>query len=202
MHSLSPARTVTRLSRTAFAGFALAAVSIGLASPAQAASGQTWDRLAMCESGGNWGINTGNGYHGGLQFSASTWRAFGGTQYAARADLASRAEQIAIAERTLAGQGWGAWPACSRKLGLSNADKVGSAAAPAAAPAPARVAAPAASRSAARPALAGTYTVRAGDTLAGIGRANGKSWQAVYQANQAVIGANPNVIHPGQVLAL
>ena len=74
-----------------------------------------WDRLAKCESGGRWNINTGNGYYGGLQFNLRTWRAYGGTGYPHQH---SRAEQIRIAEKTLARQGWGAWPACSRKLGL------------------------------------------------------------------------------------
>ncbi|HEY0126996.1 MAG TPA: transglycosylase family protein [Blastococcus sp.] len=75
-----------------------------------------WDAVATCESGGNWSINTGNGYFGGLQFSASTWQAYGGTQYASRADLASREQQIAVAEKVLAGQGAGAWPTCGRSL--------------------------------------------------------------------------------------
>jgi uncharacterized protein YgiM (DUF1202 family) len=75
----------------------------------------TWDELARCESSGNWSINTGNGYYGGLQFSLQTWRGFGGT---GMPHQASRLEQIKIAERVLAVQGWGAWPACSRKLGL------------------------------------------------------------------------------------
>ena len=78
-------------------------------------SGGVWDRLAQCESGGNWGINTGNGYSGGLQFSPGTWAAHGGSGSAANA---SRAEQIRVAERVRASQGWGAWPACSSKLGL------------------------------------------------------------------------------------
>jgi uncharacterized protein YabE (DUF348 family) len=82
------------------------------------ANGSTWDALAQCESGGNWSINTGNGYYGGLQFSAGTWRAFGGTEYAPQANQATREQQIAIAEKVRAGQGWGAWPSCSRKLGL------------------------------------------------------------------------------------
>lgn len=77
-----------------------------------------WDQLAACESGGNWSINTGNGYSGGLQFHPATWAGFGGKQYASQAYLASRSEQIAIAERVLDAQGWGAWPACSAKLGL------------------------------------------------------------------------------------
>ena len=84
-------------------------------SAAAPASGSVWDRLAQCESGGNWGINTGNGYSGGLQFAPGTWRANGGT---GSAHNASRAEQIRVAERVRASQGWGAWPACSSKLGL------------------------------------------------------------------------------------
>jgi len=70
----------------------------------------------MCESGGNWSINTGNGYYGGLQFNSSTWAAYGGLSYAPRADLASRAEQIAVAEKVLANQGAGAWPTCGKSL--------------------------------------------------------------------------------------
>ncbi|AGS34316.1 hypothetical protein B841_04165 [Corynebacterium maris DSM 45190] len=89
----------------------------GAAAPA-VAGGSVWDALAQCESNGDWSINTGNGYHGGLQFSASTWAAYGGTQYAPTADQASREQQIAIAQKTQAGQGWGAWPACTSKLGI------------------------------------------------------------------------------------
>lgn len=81
-------------------------------------SGSVWDRLAECESGGNWSINTGNGYYGGLQFSQSTWEGVGGLQYASRADLASREQQIAAAEVLLQSSGWGAWPSCSAQLGL------------------------------------------------------------------------------------
>ena len=79
-------------------------------------SGSVWDQLAECESGGNWSINTGNGYYGGLQFSLSTWRAYGGT---GMPHEASREEQIAVAKRVQADQGWGAWPACTAKLGIS-----------------------------------------------------------------------------------
>lgn len=109
----------------ASAGVALPVLALG-STPAHAATGSTWDRLAQCESGGNWSINTGNGFYGGLQFTSGTWRAYGGGQYASRPDQASRSAQIAVAERVLAGQGWGAWPACSAKLGLSSADKGGS----------------------------------------------------------------------------
>lgn len=82
------------------------------------AGGSVWDALAMCESTGNWAINTGNGFFGGLQFTPSTWLGFGGGAYAPSAHLATREEQIAIAEKVLVVQGWGAWPACTAKLGL------------------------------------------------------------------------------------
>lgn len=78
-----------------------------------------WDKVAQCESSGNWSINTGNGYYGGLQFSYSTWKAYGGQQYAKYPHQATKAEQIAIARRTLAGQGPGAWPVCSKRAGLT-----------------------------------------------------------------------------------
>lgn len=88
--------------------------------PAPAAATGVWDRLMQCEAGahGGWAANTGNGYYGGLQFHHSTWTGFGGTQYAAYAHQASREQQIAVAEKVLASQGWGAWPVCSAKLGL------------------------------------------------------------------------------------
>src|SRR5262245_24857591 len=77
-----------------------------------------WDSLAACESGDDWSINTGNGYYGGLQFSSSTWQAYGGGEYASRPDLASRDEQIIVAERVAADGGFGAWPSCAASLGL------------------------------------------------------------------------------------
>jgi hypothetical protein len=80
------------------------------------ATAHDWDAVALCESGGNWSINTGNGFYGGLQFTPSTWAAFGGTAYAPRADLAARSQQIAVAEKVLATQGPGAWPTCGRRL--------------------------------------------------------------------------------------
>jgi hypothetical protein len=85
------------------------------AAPAVNTQGNRWDQLAQCESGGRWNINTGNGYYGGVQFSASSWRAVGGTGLAHQH---SRETQIAMAERLLVRQGWGAWPHCSRKLGF------------------------------------------------------------------------------------
>ena len=82
------------------------------------ADGSVWDALARCESGGNWAINTGNGYYGGLQFNYSTWLSNGGGAYAERADLATREQQIDIASRLQAARGWSPWPACSSSLGL------------------------------------------------------------------------------------
>ena len=98
--------------RGATVGVIAGAAALGFAGSASAAPDSTWDSVAGCESGNNWSINTGNGYYGGLQFSQSTWEAYGGGQYASRADQATREEQIAVAEQTLAGQGWGAW-ACA-----------------------------------------------------------------------------------------
>lgn len=82
------------------------------------ADGSVWDSLAQCESGGDWSINTGNGFSGGLQFTPSTWHAYGGGEYAADASQATREQQIAVAQKVQAGQGWGAWPACTSKLGI------------------------------------------------------------------------------------
>ena len=82
------------------------------------ADDSVWDKVAHCESTGNWSINTGNGYYGGIQFNSRTWKAYGGDKYAPRADLATREQQIDIAKKVQANQGWGAWPACTSKLGI------------------------------------------------------------------------------------
>ncbi|WP_285843475.1 transglycosylase family protein [Kocuria palustris] len=102
--------TIVAGTAAVFGGAAL----LGAAAPAQAAD--KWDQLVECEASGDWSANTGNGFSGGLQFTPSTWAAFGGSGSAANA---SASEQKAVAERVLAEQGWGAWPACSAKLGLS-----------------------------------------------------------------------------------
>ena len=120
-------RVVRRSLATAVITGAGAAGLAGLAAPANASS-MDWDALAQCESGGNWATNTGNGFSGGLQFTPSTWAAFGGTGDPANA---SREQQIAVAERVLAEQGPGAWPACTAKLGLTGATANPQAAAPA-----------------------------------------------------------------------
>jgi hypothetical protein len=106
------------------AGLALAVGATWLA-PTFAASSDTWDRLAQCESDQRWDANTGNGYYGGLQFSAGTWLAYGGAEFADKAHRATRQEQITVAERLLADRGWGPWPACSTKLNLTAADALG-----------------------------------------------------------------------------
>jgi resuscitation-promoting factor RpfA len=103
-------------------GITAAAASISLifttAAQASPMFQNPWDLIAQCESSGNWSINTGNGYYGGLQFSHETWQAYGGGAFAHTADRATRSQQISIAEKVLHAQGWKAWPACSRKLGL------------------------------------------------------------------------------------
>ena len=267
---------------------------VGLAMPLLAATGahaapvSVWDKVAQCESGGNWSINTGNGYYGGLQFSQSTWKSFGGGAYAAQAHQASKGQQIVVAEKVLASQGVGAWPVCSRKAGLakggpaaqadtadSSSDSRPVAAAPKAAqskaaqpqapskPAPAEplrqsaveqdagadrapgfgghagwdaddkvfwyqdnggwywtshqsvyeqfapaaavaaVTAPAAQAAPAPAAAAGkAYTVQPGDTLGTIAGAQGVTggWGALYDGNRSVVGGDPDLIIPGQVL--
>ncbi|MEW2613973.1 transglycosylase family protein [Streptomyces sp. NPDC047880] len=165
---------------------------------AAAADSGVWDRIAQCESGGDWHINTGNGYYGGLQFAASTWNAYGGTAYAPTADRASRSQQIAVATKVQRAQGWGAWPVCSARAGASGgapaADPVTSIKQAPAKPskAPAR-AADHADRGSSR----GDYTVRRGDTLSGVAARHGTTWQHLYAANKAAIGADPDVIVPG-----
>ncbi|ANE03464.1 resuscitation-promoting factor Rpf1 [Corynebacterium crudilactis] len=136
-HSVKTSSALTKIAASTIAFGAAATI---MAPSASAAPDSDWDRLAQCESGGNWAINTGNGYHGGLQFSAGTWAAYGGQEFATYAYQATRAQQIAVAERTLAGQGWGAWPACSASLGLNSAPTQRNLSAPA--PASAAPAAP------------------------------------------------------------
>lgn len=228
--------TFSRNVRRSIAVVALSGLTVGFAgtaaNAAPAPATGTWDALAQCESGGNWGINTGNGYQGGLQFSPSTWAAFGGQGSAANA---SKSEQIAVAERVLAGQGWGAWPACSAKLGLSGAPTGTPAPAPAPAPAAAPVqapvqvqAAPVAQAPAAPVAQAPvapvaqvpaapaapvaqtavqvsgeTYTVKAGDTLSKIATALGiTGGWEQLAAANTATVADPDLIFVGQVLQL
>ncbi|WP_031086588.1 transglycosylase family protein [Streptomyces sp. NRRL WC-3549] len=212
------------------AGVAGAAVAVPLmgATGASAASVATWDAVAQCESGGNWSINTGNGYYGGLQFSQSSWAAAGGTQYASRADLATKEQQIATAEKLLALQGPGAW-ACAGAGGLTN-DGVdpgvdtgsgsGSAKNGDSAPQaqPERKAEQPTTRSESRTAPKGTvttptgqkvekgdgeYKVKAGDTLSKIADAKHVKggWQKLFKLNDDIVD-NADLIFPGQQLHL
>ncbi|MEU1574720.1 transglycosylase family protein [Streptomyces collinus] len=163
---------------------------------AAAADSGVWDRIAQCESGGNWHINTGNGYYGGLQFAPSTWNAYGGTAFAPTADRASRSQQIAVATKVQRAQGWGAWPTCSARAGASGGAP---AADPVTAPAPAKPpkAPTRSTEHADRGSSRGDYTVRRGDTLSGVAARHGTTWQRLYAANKAAIGGDPDVIVPG-----
>ncbi|MCC2661525.1 MAG: transglycosylase [Arthrobacter sp.] len=210
------ARRGVTLAAVSAAGLALSATAANAATPAS-----TWDALAQCESGGNWAINTGNGFSGGLQFTPQTWAGFGGT---GSPENASRAQQIAVAERVQATQGWGAWPACAAKLGLSGgggapAPQIQPQSAPVqAAPvqaAPVQAAPVQAAPVQAAPvqthakhvapvAVSGeTYTVQAGDTLSKIAAKLGVQggWQALGDANADTID-DVNMIFVGQVLQL
>ena len=104
--------------------------SAAAAGPAAASPGPDWERIAACESNGRWHINTGNGYHGGLQIDLATWRAYGGHRYAPRADLATRAEQIAVGKRIVRDRGLSAWPNCARHGRLHAAPRAAPATAP------------------------------------------------------------------------
>ncbi|NEE58332.1 LysM peptidoglycan-binding domain-containing protein, partial [Streptomyces sp. SID8455] len=198
------------------AGGAGIALPLITAASAGAAPGEVWEKVAACESSGNWAVNTGNGYYGGLQFSGPTWAAFGGTQYAPRADLATRDQQIAIAERVLDGQGPGAWPSCSVEAGLTRGgdapgttpQSAGSgpvrSAAPQSAPPRQPKVTPAAATPTHVPGKRDSYTVSSGDSLSGIADAQQVrgGWQRLYAANRTVVGENPDLIFPGQRLSL
>jgi hypothetical protein len=111
-----PTQTANKVAKIAFTGAVIGGSGLALAGQAGAATDGEWDQVARCESGGNWAINTGNGYQGGLQFSPGTWSGHGGSAYAPSAHMASKDEQIAVAERVLATQGRGAWPVCGTGL--------------------------------------------------------------------------------------
>lgn len=234
-------------SRINNASLTAAAGGVGIALPlvaggtAGAAPVDVWEKVAACESTNNWKINTGNGYYGGLQFRQSTWQAYGGQAYAPRADLASKGQQIAVAERVLKGQGPTAWPVCSVKAGLvrggdapditvttqggagqtagrktdqqigQKAGQARKAPAPPAKKAPApptrQTPPPRADPAPPKPAPGpvgkkDTHTVVRGDTLSGIARSERVSggWQRLYESNRQVVGADPDVIRPGQRL--
>ncbi|MEO3973765.1 transglycosylase family protein [Streptomyces sp. CAU 1734] len=217
-----------RASLTLTAGGAGMALPLIGAGSAHAASVDVWEKVAACESTSQWKINTGNGYYGGLQFSQSTWEAYGGREYAPRADLASKDQQILIAERVLKGQGPGAWPNCSVRAGLTRggdspdispgakaesgredggiraerkqaSGRAGTEKRTAPQPKKQQPASPTTV-----PTQRDGYTVARGDSLSGI--ADDKDlrggWQQLYEQNRTVIGSDPDLIHPGQKLVI
>jgi resuscitation-promoting factor RpfA len=212
-----PALTSTIIKRAVGVGAAFAlSCGIGLtgAAPAEAATTSVWDRVAKCESGGNWKINTGNGYYGGLQFAAGTWRAYGGKRYAGQAHQATKAEQIAIARRVLAGQGPGAWPTCSRRAGLTKSNGRASAnATPTTNPGASKtqkvsdskkkIAKKSTHKKYSASASGKTVRVKRGDTLNKIAnRYHVKGgWKGLWKLNKKTI-KNPNLIYIGQVVKI
>jgi hypothetical protein len=202
----------------------LAAMSVVTVQPTS-----VWDDIAQCESSGNWAINTGNGYHGGLQFTSSTWREFGGTQYAPSAEHATKAQQIAVAEKVQAVQGWGAWPVCSKKAHASGSPRTELASTTTPHKATPHKATPhkatphkatphkaTPTHTAPHPAAptthaehtgpsgsSGSVVVKAGDTLSTIALDHdiAGGWQALYQHNTNQIH-DPNLIRPGERLSL
>ncbi|MEV6015620.1 transglycosylase family protein [Streptomyces sp. NPDC051997] len=199
---------INRASLTVTAGGAGIALPLVGAGVAHAADVGTWNKVAACESSGNWSVNTGNGYYGGLQFTRSTWEAYGGKAYAGRADLATKDQQIAVAEKVLKGQGPGAWPVCSVRGGLTRGGG-----APDISPAghEQRTASQRSVRDVkpqttpqSRAGTAEMYTVVRGDTLSGIADSRNVQggWQGLYAANRTTVGSDPDLILPGQRLAL
>ncbi|WP_237209508.1 transglycosylase family protein [Rothia nasimurium] len=210
----------------AIGGAAAAATLVAAPTSANAAPLEAWEALAQCESGGNWSINTGNGFSGGLQFLHSSWAGFGGTQYAPAAHLATKEQQIAVAENILASQGWGAWPGCAAKhnlyaYGTGGASAVSAdaaanttavapqatevtevATAPAVEETAAPVAeapvaeAPAAEATAEAAPAANTYTVKAGDTLSEIAYAHG------FNGWDEVLAANADLIQDADLIEI
>ncbi|MFI6008517.1 transglycosylase family protein [Streptomyces sp. NPDC051243] len=218
-----PSKAARAIAVVGVTGAAAVAAPLMAAGSASAATASEWDAVAQCESGGNWSINTGNGYYGGLQFSASTWAAYGGTKYAATADQATKAQQIEIAEKVLAGQGKGAWPHCG--TGLSSAAYTGSSAGGSSQSSESTTRSTeqqSASRSAERPAAEkkssktvttptgkkvkkgdGEYKVVKGDTLSTIAeKQNVKGgWEKLFQLNKDIV-EDADLIYPGQQLHL
>ncbi|RPF34042.1 transglycosylase family protein [Streptomyces sp. TLI_185] len=216
-----PSKATRAAALAGVTGVAIAAPLMA-AGNASAATASEWDKVAQCESGGNWSINTGNGYYGGLQFSASTWAAYGGTQYAAQANQASKSQQIAVAEKVLAAQGKGAWPVCG--TGLSGAAYNGGSASgssSSSSSSSSHSSEQSASRSTERPTVKkstktvttptgkkvkkgdGEYKVVKGDTLSSIAEKHGVKggWQKLFKLNKDIV-SDADLIYPGQQLHL
>lgn len=216
-----PSKATRAAALAGVTGVAIAAPLMA-AGNASAATASEWDAVAQCESGGNWAINTGNGYYGGLQFSASTWAAYGGTAYAAQANQATKGQQIEIAEKVLASQGKGAWPSCG--VGLSSASYNGGGSSSSSGSSSSdsgsstRSSEQQASRSSERPAAKktvttptgkkvkkgdGEYKVVKGDTLSSIAAEHDVKggWQKVFKLNKDIV-SDADFIYPGQQLHL
>ncbi|MFD4556849.1 transglycosylase family protein [Streptomyces sp. NPDC058469] len=208
-------------------GVAIAAPLMAVGN-ASAATASEWDTVASCESGGNWSINTGNGYYGGLQFSASTWAAYGGTAYASTANQASKSQQISVAEKVLAAQGKGAWPTCGTGLSgaaysggsssSSSSNSSGNSSSSSSGTTDRSTSDTTASRSAERPAAKktvstptgkkvkkgdGEYKVVKGDTLSSIAEKHKVKggWQQLFKLNKDIVD-DADFIYPGQQLHL
>lgn len=219
MTKLAPKSFTRRAVATAAIAGAAIAVPVVMASAASADS-VNWTAIANCESGGDWSIDTGNGFYGGLQFSESTWLAYGGGQYAQYANEASESQQIAVAEKVLAGQGIGAWPVCGAYAGssttYSGSNTSGSGSSSSSSDSSSSSSSSGSSSSSSSSgssssshyqgkhrSSSGSYTVKAGDTLSQIAQKEGISdWHALYQDNKSTVGSNPDLIYPGQVLNL
>ncbi|WP_416972471.1 transglycosylase family protein [Streptomyces sp. 4F14] len=222
-----PSKATRVVALAGVTGVAVAAPLMAAGS-ASAATASEWDAVAQCESGGNWAINTGNGYYGGVQFSASTWAAYGGTAYAPTANLATKSQQIEIAEKVLAGQGKGAWPSCG--VGLSGASYNGGSSSnsgsSSSGSSSSRTESNSSSRSTERPAAPksttpkasktvttptgqkvkkgdGEYKVVKGDTLSSIAAKHkvAGGWQKLFQLNKDIV-QDADLIYPGQQLHL
>ncbi|MFC5066208.1 transglycosylase family protein [Actinomycetospora atypica] len=202
----SLARALTRRAAQLALVGALAATPLALA--AGTASAETdWDALAQCESGGKWSTNTGNGFSGGLQFTPSTWKAYGGT---GSAKNASREEQIAVAEKVKAGQGMNAWPTCSKKTGQTSSKSNSGDSSSSSKPSKKTETSSSSAKSSKKTetvrakapsavAPAGAYTVVSGDTLSSIAANHGVSWKQIAQRNAI---ADPDTLSVGQQLVM
>ncbi|MFI5821483.1 transglycosylase family protein [Streptomyces rishiriensis] len=223
-----PSKATRAAALAGVTGVAIAAPLMA-AGNASAATASEWDTVAQCESGGNWSINTGNGYYGGLQFSASTWAAYGGTQYAAQANQASKSQQISVAEKVLASQGKGAWPVCGTGLsgasynggGSGSSNSSGSSSSSGSSDSGSSTRSTekqSASRSTDRPAASktvttptgkkvkkgdGEYKVVKGDTLSSIAAKHKVKggWHKLFELNKDIV-EDANLIFPGQQLHL
>ncbi|MBO4259228.1 transglycosylase family protein [Streptomyces griseorubiginosus] len=216
---------INRASLTVTASSAGMAIPLIGAGTAHAADVSTWNKVAACESSGNWSINTGNGFYGGLQFTQSTWEAYGGTVYAGRADLATKDQQIAVAEKVLRGQGPRAWPVCSVQAGLTrggdtpdlhtdgttthhtSTHRTSTHQTPEQTSTRKKTSVRDVQPQSTPQSRAGTaemYTVVHGDSLSEIADTQHVrgGWQRLYAANRRTIGSDPDLILPGQRLDL